>query len=57
MSDEQILQQKFPDIDISVIQYILNTIAGGNLTLAQDTLANLPRQQIQELQQVFYFSS
>lgn len=50
-NSEQYLAQKFPDVDISVIRYILNNIAVGNVSLAEDTIANLPQQQIFELQQ------
>jgi hypothetical protein len=43
--NEQTLIQKFRNVDHIVIKYVLNNVAGGNLQLAQDTLAALPPDQ------------
>lgn len=50
---EKTIAKKFPHIDINVIKYFLNTIAQGNVSLAEDTLSSMPQDQLDMLAEQF----
>lgn len=47
------IQKKFPNVDVNVINYIFNTIAGGNVGLTIETISSLPKDQLDMLTEQF----
>lgn len=49
--DEQALVVKFRNVELPVIKFVLHSIAGGNLQLAQDTLQHMPPTELNALKE------